>query len=210
MAHQSPLRLRVLHAVRLKGFADDDTVASMAGLTSADATNVLGELAGQGLAVKREGRLSGWSLTPDGRATHAKLLAADVDDAACRAAVEDAYKRFLALNQRMLECCTLWQLREVDGQQVPNDHSDAAHDALAIGKLGAIDDEVQPVCSDLTTELDRFADYGPRLRAARQKVETGDTDWFTKPLIDSYHTVWFELHEDLLATLGIERSKEGS
>ena len=29
-------------------------------------------------------------------------------------------------------------------------------------------------------------------------------------MIDSYHTVWFELHEDLLATLGIERSSEGS
>ncbi|MDQ1375434.1 MAG: hypothetical protein QOJ09_2772, partial [Actinomycetota bacterium] len=28
------------------------------------------------------------------------------------------------------------------------------------------------------------------------------------PLIDSYHTVWFELHEDLLSTLGIERGSE--
>jgi hypothetical protein len=29
-------------------------------------------------------------------------------------------------------------------------------------------------------------------------------------MIASYHTVWFELHEDLLATLGIERSSEGA
>jgi hypothetical protein len=28
-------------------------------------------------------------------------------------------------------------------------------------------------------------------------------------VIDSYHTVWFELHEDLLSTLGIERASEG-
>ena len=28
-------------------------------------------------------------------------------------------------------------------------------------------------------------------------------------MIDSYHTVWFELHEDLLATLGIERDRGG-
>ena len=27
-------------------------------------------------------------------------------------------------------------------------------------------------------------------------------------MIDSYHTVWFELHEDLLATLGLERAAE--
>jgi hypothetical protein len=26
--------------------------------------------------------------------------------------------------------------------------------------------------------------------------------------VPSFHTVWFELHEDLLATLGLERSDE--
>ncbi len=28
-------------------------------------------------------------------------------------------------------------------------------------------------------------------------------------MIPSYHTVWFEMHEDLLCTLGIERGAEG-
>ena len=41
-------------------------------------------------------------------------------------------------------------------------------------------------------------------------MQAGEKDWFTKPTIDSYHTVWFELHENLLATLGIERGKETS
>jgi hypothetical protein len=27
-------------------------------------------------------------------------------------------------------------------------------------------------------------------------------------MIDSYHTIWFELHDDLLATLGLERADE--
>ena len=39
-------------------------------------------------------------------------------------------------------------------------------------------------------------------------VRCGEGDWFDKPLTDSYHTVWFELHEDLLATLGLERATE--
>ena len=39
-------------------------------------------------------------------------------------------------------------------------------------------------------------------------MRRGETDWLTKPIIDSYHTVWFELHEDLLATLGLERGHE--
>ncbi len=49
---------------------------------------------------------------------------------------------------------------------------------------------------------------GRRLDNALARVQAGDFDWFTTPVIDSFHTVWFELHEDLLSTLGIERSKE--
>ena len=58
--------------------------------------------------------------------------------------------------------------------------------------------------------LERFARYEPRLSTAVHRVESGERDWFTKPLIDSYHTVWFELHEDLLSTLGKERASEES
>ena len=56
--------------------------------------------------------------------------------------------------------------------------------------------------------LPRFARYAPRLTNAVDRVRAGEVDWFTKPVLDSYHTVWFELHEDLLATLGIERGEE--
>jgi hypothetical protein len=197
--------LLTLHALRLKGFAADDVVAAAVG---SDPSVDLAAMAASGLALKREGRLSGWTLTPDGRATHTKLIADELDAAGCRAAVEDGYRRFLAVNQGMLGVCTQWQLRTVGGEQVPNDHSDAAHDAAAIAALGTIDDAVQPVCADLANALGRYAGYAPRLTDARHRVEAGDRDWFTKPLIDSYHTVWFELHEDLLVTLGIERSKE--
>jgi hypothetical protein len=48
------------------------------------------------------------------------------------------------------------------------------------------------------------------LAHALERTRAGDADWFTKPTIDSYHTVWFELHENLLATLGIERGTEPS
>ena len=51
---------------------------------------------------------------------------------------------------------------------------------------------------------------GEGVGEALGKVQGGDHDWFTKPMIASYHTVWFELHEDLLATLGIERSSESA
>jgi hypothetical protein len=67
-----------------------------------------------------------------------------------------------------------------------------------------------PICEELARSLRRFANYGPRLTTALERVRSGDIDWFTKPMIASYHTIWFELHEDLLATLGIERGQEAT
>lgn len=65
-----------------------------------------------------------------------------------------------------------------------------------------------PVTRSLAGSLWRFRGYAERLDAAHQRVRAGDHEWITAPSIDSYHTVWFELHEDLLATLGRDRSQE--
>jgi hypothetical protein len=70
-----------------------------------------------------------------------------------------------------------------------------------------IHDRVRPVTADLREALERVSGYGSRLRAALEKVVDGKHEWFTKPVIDSYHTVWFELHEDLLRMLGREREE---
>jgi hypothetical protein len=32
--------------------------------------------------------------------------------------------------------------------------------------------------------------------------------WLSRPLIDSYHTVWFELHEELILAAGLTREAE--
>jgi hypothetical protein len=136
------------------------------------------------------------------------MLADELDAIGGRADVDAAYRQFLALNQACLQLCTDWQLVDVDGTPVVNDHTDAAHDADVIGRLRALVHEVQPICAELTTVLARFGTYGPRFTAALERVEAGEVDWFTKPTIDSFHTVWFELHENLLATLGIERGTE--
>jgi len=209
MAHPSEPATLVLHALRLKGFADTDVVAAHAGLPAADTGALLDRFGADGLVVRREGRITGWSLTPAGRKRHTELVGAEVDAAACREQVRAAYHRFLDINGEMLAVCTDWQMRSGDGgEPVLNDHSDAVYDKGVIGRLRGIDDRVQPVCEGLAASLERFGGYGARLRAALEKVEAGEVEWFTKPVIDSYHTVWFEMHEDLLCTLGLERSKE--
>jgi hypothetical protein len=40
------------------------------------------------------------------------------------------------------------------------------------------------------------------------KIRAGETMWFTRPIIDSYHTVWFELHEELIRAVGLTREDE--
>ena len=195
----------VLHALRLKGFADTSIVSALTRLPEEDAAALLEKAAAEGWATRRDGRISGWALTTDGRARHHDLITAELD-AEARQSVEGAYRRFHDINNELLTVCTDWQLR--DGAL--NDHADPAYDESVIGRLEAVDAKVQPICADLGAALTRFADYGERFRSALERIQAGDRDWFAKPMIDSYHTIWFELHEDLLATLGIERSKEGT
>ena len=210
MSTPSDPRTLVMHGLRLKGFGEAAAVAEAVGLSEADAKPVLDALVGEGLATYRDGRLCGFSLTKTGRERHAELLAAELDEAGARSAVDDAYRRFLALNSDLLAICTAWQLRDVDGESVLNDHSDPAHDAAVVERLSTLHADVEPICADLTALLARFGGYGGRLSDALARVVAGDGDWFTKPMIPSYHTVWFEMHEDLLSTLGIERGSEAS
>ena len=196
----------VLHALRLKGFADTPVVAALTRLDETDAAKQLEAASSEGQATRRDGRISGWALTAEGRARHAELIQEELSSSGTKAAIEDGYRRFLEHNNELLSVCTDWQLR--DGAL--NDHADAAYDEAIIKRLEQVDERIQPVTADLGNALERFGQYGSRFTLALTKVKNGERDWFAKPMIDSYHTIWFELHEDLLATLGIERSKEGS
>ena len=171
-------------------------------------SQLLGRLQEEGLVAFRDGRLQGWSLTTAGRREGERRLAAELDDAGCRELVHEAYRVFVGLNGRFLVTCTRWQLRSEGGLQLVNEHLDPIYDATVISELDEIDDAVQPICHRLAGAMDRFAHYNGRFAVARVRVHDGDHDWFAGPMVDSYHAVWFELHENLLATLNLERSAE--
>ena len=211
-AYQSAADLLVVHVLRVKGFVDGDAVVAAAGLEAGEVDALLAGLADAGHARHREGRMSGWMLTPEGRARGEALLAAELEATGVRPAVEAAYRDFLEVNQGFLGLCTDWQLRPdpdaPDGDPIVNDHADAVHDAAVVARLGEADDVMREVCGGLAEVLARFDGYGQRFADALARVRAGEVEWFTRPMIDSYHTVWFELHENLLATLGIERARE--
>jgi len=203
--HDSDPALLVLVGLRLKNLVAAEVVAEAVGLPVEDTVDALRAFEAEALVRHREGRLSGWMLTTAGRAEGERLLAEELDRLGVRGQVEAAYRGFLALNQGFLTLCTDWQ-QTAPG--VLNDHSDPAYDASVVERLVAADAGVQPVCAALAAVLRRFGGYADRFGVALGEVRAGGTEWFLKPTIDSYHTVWFELHEHLLATLTIDRAKE--
>jgi hypothetical protein len=143
-------------------------------------------------------------LTSAGRAeADARFRLTPGSDAEARAA--RAYEQFLPRNAELLRLCTDWQVRPGG---TPNDHRDAQYDWGVVDRLVALDERIGPALRRLGRDAVRFAPYRERLRDARRRVEDGETDWLASPRVDSYHTVWMQLHEDLLLALGIDRADE--
>ncbi len=209
MVHTSSLRLLTLHALRLKGIAEADVVAELIDRDVDAVRDELASLQALDLVTYRHGRMPGYLNTPEGRSLGARLLVEEVEATGTRDEIASAYGEFGPCNDELLRVCTAWQVRPVDGTQVVNDHADADYDAQVIEQLAGVHDRVDPVLQRLTVALDRFDGHRQRLRTALDRVLAGDHDYFTKPMFPSYHSHWFELHEDLLATLGTERSREG-
>lgn len=202
----------VLLGVRLRAVATAEEVQTSVdaqGVDVDDLAALVGQLERAGLLEHRDGRFPGWRLTDDGRAEGERLLGLELDELNARAAVRGAYERFLALNGVLLRVCTDWQLLDADPSSlVVNDHSDVARDRALLARLRAVHDRVVPICAGLAALVTRFMVYEPRFAEALAILEAGELDTFHAGDIDSYHATWFELHDHLLATLGIDRSTE--
>jgi len=163
-------------------------------------------LSAAGFVAHRDGVISGWHLTSAGRAEHAAALAAEVVERGAADQVRGSYERFVALDGLVKAVCTAWQVRDL-AAGVVNDHSDAEYDTAVVARLATINAGATAVVDVLAEAMPRFGPYRRRLDAANERVQAGDGDALTKPLSGSYHDVWMELHEDLLLTLGLDRSE---
>jgi hypothetical protein len=199
----------VLLGLRLSGLAETAAAGSRWAISEAAAGNELASLESRGLVTFRSGRITGWALSAEGRTEGERLLREQLDEAGARTDVEASYDDFLPHNREFLTLCTDWQMRGGPTGEL-NDHTDAEYDAGVVARLVELHSGVVPVVDRVAQPLERFAMYRPRLTTALSRVQAGELDWFTKPLIESYHTIWFELHEDFLATLGRTRESETS
>ncbi|TCC28696.1 transcriptional regulator [Kribbella sindirgiensis] len=196
------MRLLVLHAVRLLGFADTPAIARRFELQ--DVEDELKDAEARGWATYSSfAGTSGWSLTEAGRTENERLLKAELTDPE---PIRQVYDEFLPLNGMLQQACTDWQLRPKNGDPLAaNDHTDAAWDAGVLHELKVIDGALGSIVRRLREVLPRFSGYDKRFSQALARANAGDVAWVDRSDVDSCHRVWFELHEDLLATLNLHR-----
>jgi hypothetical protein len=195
--------LLVLHALRCVGTAGLTRLAATTGLEEPDVESELIDLAVAGFTT-RDADFGVWSLTEAGRAEDVKRITDELESAAARPAVMAAFDGFLVLNPELLDLCTAWQLRSADGVMIANDHRDLAYDARVLDRFADFHRRAGVVCGELSAALPRFARYRVRLAEALDQTRSGKLEQLADSM-SSYHAIWAELHEDLLATLGIPR-----
>jgi len=165
-----------------------------------------GNLVDGGLVELHDGS---YRLTAEGKSKGEVLLASDRQSwGAGRTAA--ALDGFHALDQRMKEAVTAWQLREEGEARAINDHSDAAYDARVLDRIATLHEDVANWMSSLHDPPPRLDRYLERLARALALALGGDHRFVASPKVDSYHGVWFELHEELIQLAGRTREEEAA
>src|ERR1700739_4755195 len=193
--------LAILQAVRLKGRVSPTDLAATLGEDQADVTATVDRLIAAGLLVEA----TTLRISSPGRARLSELLAEERKggDSGAMAA---AYHEFRSVNADFKAVVTDWQLKGGPGGK-PNTHDDAEYDAAVVARLEEVHARVAPIIEAAAAQLPRLTAYPSKLLVALRKVKAGETAWLTAALIDSYHTVWFELHEELILAAGLTREQ---
>lgn len=195
--------LTLLRIVAIKGRVLADAVAASLDDEPAALREALDGLVDAGLVKSTP---MGYRITPIGRARCTELVNAE-HQATDQSAVTDVYESFCEHNKELKAIITDWQTR---GTDEPNDHSDEDYDRGVIARLLALHEDVVPLVNQIAQAAPRLRHYRPRLQRAASAVSAGDRTFVSRPILDSYHTVWFELHEDLIGLAGLTRASEAA
>ncbi|MCZ6545835.1 MAG: pyruvate, phosphate dikinase [Chloroflexi bacterium] len=186
--------LELVRTVQLKGLCTPERAAEA--MTSELAP--LEVLFAQNVALFKETK-RGVLLSPEGREWMTEQI--DAERAGIDAdAIKDAYTRFDALNSHFKELVSDWQRTSAEG------HSDDQWSEL-VASVESLHAGFEPILQDVVALCPRLAPYRARFTDALVALRGGDASMLASPLKDSYHTVWFELHEELIDLCGLKRSQ---
>ena len=201
-AGNSELAEVALLTLAIRRMVSVDELATVAFCEPGTAAALLGQLEKEGLARPAA---RGHRLTDEGTARAESLWTEHHECLAATHAPEALLDEFEGVNLSLKATLTDWQLRS----DVPNDHQDAAYDAAVLGRLAGVHAEVDAWIGrrDDIWLVDHFRS---RLERAFRRAREGDHAWLTSPRVDSYHSVWFELHEHLIRLAGRTRAEEAA
>lgn len=193
--------LVLLRLLGLKGRAALDILADSLSAS-------LDETAADYMALCEEGLCSRTGdvlrLSPAGQERLAALLVEErkrVD----AAAVLSLYEEFCAFNAELKQIMTTWQVR---GDGTPNDHLESGYDEAVLGRLSELHARAAQMMRRLERLSPRLAGYPVRLGRALERIASGDRSYVARLIADSYHTVWFELHKELISIAGLNHESE--
>ncbi len=197
----------LVRTLLVKGRAAPQALAAALEVAPAQVSAALDRLAEGGIV---EATTFGPRLTERGHARALALFAADQKRLGGAARAQELLERFLPLDSQLKAIVTAWQLRTVDGRTVANDHTDEAYDAALLEQLAGLHTLVAAWLEPLWTVLPRLHGYQDRLQRALDQARDGDRRFVASPLVESYHSIWFELHEELIRLSGKTRGEAGA
>lgn len=197
------LELSLLQLLRMKGRLKADDVPASLNHDAGRCTQMLESVTEAGHCVWKGPSVR---LTPDGRQRLTELLEAE---RSCldQARLQDLYHRFDEHNTAFKSIITAWQMRDAD---TPNDHTDPGYDGEVLERLEELHVSFTALLEEIVAAATRLTHYPPRFAAALDRIRAGEHHFVARPIIDSYHTVWFELHEELIGLLGRTRAEEAA
>lgn len=187
------LELQVMHNLAVHGMARPDTLLERVPGSEEDIGPVLEDLREKDL-VAEEGFLY---LTDEGDATLNDLCQERFtgDETG---QIEGLFESFETLDEELKEIAVEWQnVDESDEETVENRIQNL------VEFHGQITKEVDQLDG---APREEYSWYLERLSDAVTNVQEGQFEYFTGSDVASYHNVWFAFHEDLLRTLGEERT----
>jgi hypothetical protein len=205
MCAVTDMELLAIHGLAVKKAGTPGAVAEILGADESEIQAALDAACVDGRVTGAKGM---FMVTPAGGAWLSERYPEAFAGLRADPAAGEAYERFERFNRQLLALMTDWQMMPAGTERVPNDHSDAQYDHDIVDKLGALHERAHRPLEQFASVEGRLEQYLKRLESAYDRVLAGDHDWVSGARIDSYHTVWFELHEDLLRMLGRERQEQ--
>ena len=192
----------VLHAFAIKKFASIDDAVALTGLDEAQVRTLAAEAVAGGRLNEVDGR---YMVTPTAQITLRGVYAKVYAELRGDAGFGEDYEAFERSNDDLKQLMTDWQTLTIAGETVANDHCDPDYDERIISRLGRLHDRAERILERLARRLLTYPAIAGTVVMLLEKAEEGDIRWVSDATISSYHTVWFELHEDLLRVTGLAR-----